>query len=100
MEDTPLDTVAVHLHLTKQASDLLEKYASKRKRGEFVSDLVVAYHLADKKGGTDALEMLRRQALAAQSEASRLNSAYNKAREVYQMAGIHSAADNASKKRR
>lgn len=94
MEDPAVDTVSVHLHLTKQATDLLDKYATKRKRGEFISDLIVAHHLTEKRGNGDALEILRRQAEAAQSEASRLQNAYRKAREVY------SAGNNGSEKKR
>lgn len=95
MEDSPdVITVSVHLHLTKQAFDLLEKYASKRKRGEFISDLIVAHHLSEKRSSGDAVEMLGRQAAAAQTEATRLMHAYNKAREIY------TAGKNGNQKKR
>ena len=78
-----METVSLHLSITKEAADLLGKYASKRTRGAFISDLIVAHDLG-KKGGEGVLEALRKQAQAAQAEASRLNNAYNKAKEIYQ----------------
>ena len=78
-----METVQIHISVTKQAADLLQKYCTTRTRGIFISDLVVAYDSA-KTGGDGMLEALRKQANAAQAEASRLTNAYNKARELYQ----------------
>jgi len=78
-----METVSLHLSISKEAADLLGKYASKRTRGAFISDLIVA-HDVGKKGGDGILDTLRKQAAAAQAEASRLTNVYNKAKELYQ----------------
>lgn len=91
-----METVSLHLSLTKQAAEILEKYCTKRSRGAFISDLIVA-HDVGRKGGDGVLEALRKQAQAAQAEASRLTNAYNKARELY---GHDSSSNGNGKKNR
>jgi len=92
-----METVSVHLSISKEAADLLGKYASKRTRGAFISDLIVA-HDVGRKGGDGVIEVLRKQAAAAQAEASRLTNAYNKARELYQPAQAPSSNGNGKKR--
>ena len=71
-----METVPVHLHLTDQAAKLLEKYASKRTRGAFLSELIVAYD-REQKNGEGVIEALRKRAKEAQIEASRAQNALN-----------------------
>ena len=71
-----MGTESMHLHLTEEAAKLLEKYCTKRTRGAFLSDLVVAYDL-QQKNGDGVIEALRKRAKEAQIEASRAQNALN-----------------------
>jgi len=75
-------TVQMHLHVSEQAAKLLEKYATSRTRGAFISELIVN-HDRGQMDGEGVIELLRKKAREAQQEASRATNALKKYEELY-----------------
>jgi anthranilate phosphoribosyltransferase len=73
-------TVQMHLHLSEEASRILDKYCTKRTRGAFLTDLVLAYERKNDLEGF--VEGLRREAEDASRRASQAASALQKAQQV------------------
>lgn len=93
-----METVSMHLHLTREAADLLEKYSTKRTRGAFLSELVVAHHRLQK-DGDGIVDALRKKAAEASRQAAAAQNALKAAEELQRGSNPQNSPSNGSKKR-
>lgn len=64
-----MESRSMHLHLSEQAAELLDKYCTPRGRGQFLSQLIVDYDRSQM-DGQGVIEALRRRVAQTSEEAA------------------------------